>query len=105
MSDFESKLKTFVEGCNKIYNDHMDESFPNNPRQTIEHRGGRKYAKLVTVNEDGKSSSAFCFVNTENGDVLKSASWSAPAKGARGNVYDDNNGLARMTPYGAGYNR
>jgi len=105
MSDFESKLDSFVEGCNKIYNDYMNVSFPSNPRDSIEHRGGRKYAKIVTVGSDGESRSVFCFVNKENGDVLKAAGWKAPAKGARGNIYDDNNGLGRMTPYGAGYNR
>lgn len=105
MSDFKTKLASFVVGCNKIYDEHMNAQFPNNPRQTIEHRGGRKYAKIVSVNSDGVSSSVFCFVNTENGDVLKAASWKAPAKGARGNIYDSANGLARITSYGPEYNR
>jgi hypothetical protein len=39
-----------------------------------------------------------------NGDVLKPASWKAPAKGARGNIFDEHNGLNRMTEYGPEYN-
>ena len=105
MSDFENKLASFVAGCNKIYSDYMNESFPDNSRHTIEHRGGRKYAKIVTVGSNGESASAYCFVNKENGDVLKAASWKAPAKGARGNIFDDANGLARISPYGPEYNR
>ena len=33
--------------------------------------------------------SAFAFVDKKTGDVLKPASWSAPAKHARGNIFDE----------------
>ena len=49
---------------------------------------GRKYYKLV--HRSGKSRSVHCFINKTNGDVLKSASWNAPAKGVRYNLLDDN---------------
>lgn len=62
-------------------------------------RGG-KNARIVT-NETG-SRSAFCFVDLSNGDILKSAGWKAPAKGARGNI---KNGAADVGPYGAAYKR
>ena len=49
--------------------------------------------------------SAYCFVDRTNGDVLKAASWKAPAKHARGNIFDDSNGLKFMSAYGAAYLR
>ena len=107
MSDFENKLKTFVEGCNAIVlaNDESID-FPKELRKTIaSSKGGRKYVRIVVVDSSGVAGSVHCFINKENGDVLKAAGWTTPAKGARGNIYDDNNGLARMSPYGAGYNR
>lgn len=105
MSKFETALKTFVEGCNKLVDDNWGEGFPENCKHTLEHRGGRKYAKIVTVTPSGETRSVHCFVNKENGDVLKAAGWKGPAKGARGNIFDDKNGLGRMSAYGPAYNR
>lgn len=44
----------------------------------------RKYLKIVMNYGDGRS--VHCFVNKTTGDVLKSASWSSPAKGVRYNL-------------------
>ena len=49
---------------------------------------GRKYHKIIQVIDDGPnrmgpSRSVHCFINRETGEVLKSASWSSPAKGVR----------------------
>ena len=49
---------------------------------------GRKYYKLI--HKSGISRSVHCFINKTTGDVLKSASWNAPAKGVRYNLLDDN---------------
>ena len=57
--------------------------------------GGRKYIRII---DDG---SAFCFIDKSNGDVLMSASWSAPAKHARGNIYKI--GQEGVDRYGAHY--
>ena len=45
---------------------------------------GSKYFK-VEMSSHG-SRSVYCFINKRNGEILKSAGWSAPAKGARGSV-------------------
>ena len=42
---------------------------------------GRKYHKII-LNASGQRS-VHCFINRETGEVLKSASWSSPAKGVR----------------------
>ena len=57
---------------------------------------GRKYAKIVN------GGSVYCFVDRTNGDILKAASWKAPAKHARGNIYDADP-LKGVGPYGAAY--
>ena len=51
---------------------------------------GSKFDKVVAVraSDPKKARSADFFVHRETGDIYKSASWSAPAKGARGNIFD-----------------
>jgi hypothetical protein len=64
---------------------------------------GKKYAKLAKSENHGGNivgRSAYCFINIETGDILKAASWAAPAKGVRGNIAK---GLGGLTPYGAIY--
>lgn len=48
---------------------------------------GRKYYKLV--HKDSNQRSVHCFIDKTTGDVLKSASWNAPAKGVRFNLLDE----------------
>jgi hypothetical protein len=50
---------------------------------------GKKYAKIIHISSGGQRS-AHAFVDMNNGDVYKSATWSAPAKnGVRYNLMDD----------------
>ena len=107
-----AQVVSFLAGCQAIVDANLATLGELNQIQTdrlLVTEGGR-YLKVVretmhrpsgTVN----SRSAHCFIDRTNGDVLKTASWSAPAKGARGNIADDKNGLGRMGCYGAGYNR
>jgi hypothetical protein len=63
---------------------------------------GRKYYKLI--HKDGISRSVHCFINKTTGDVLKSASWNAPAKGVRYNLLDDNSRelcYSKCDPFGS----
>ena len=102
--EFDAALATWLEGCNEIVAEN-DKRFPNcefNSRVAIE--GGRKYLKVVKRDDMG-GGSAWAFVDTTNGDVLKPASWKAPAKHARGNIFDENNGLGSIGPYGPAYLR
>jgi hypothetical protein len=63
---------------------------------------GKKYARLMVPNGSNLNGSCFCFVDMSNGNILKSASWSTPAKGARGHI---SNGANDVSPYGAAYKR
>ena len=59
---------------------------------------GRKYAKVW------KGNSIHTFVNLINGDILKAASYKAPApNGVRGNIFDEDCGMHCVGPYGALY--
>ena len=99
MQVFAEKFETFFQGCKQINEKHMAEQFASNQRDTFTYTTGSRYWKVV------RGSSVHCFVDATNGDVLKAASWKAPAKGARGNIFDEHNGLARMSVYGTQYNK
>jgi hypothetical protein len=51
----------------------------------VEIRMGSKNVKVIQF--AGSSKSAYCFVSIATGDIFMAASWNAPAKGARGNIY------------------
>lgn len=60
---------------------------------------GRKYDRIVS---NGSQRTVHSFVNRETGEVLKAASWKAPAKHARGTIYGDADGYG-VTWTGANY--
>jgi hypothetical protein len=54
----------------------------------VEFDEGKKYVKVVSISGGG-SRSVFCFVEKENGNIWRAASWKAPARNfVRGNVFD-----------------
>lgn len=83
------------------------------PLMTIEE--GSRFLKVVRTNDGGKGQvSVYCFVCREDfgtktlgvmqcGDVLLPASWRAPARHARGNLFDKFKGLSQIGPYGVAY--
>ena len=94
--DFKKALDSWLAGAQRIidtYNAKM--GFKDVEKLSI--TVGKAYYKIA-------SKSVHAFIS-KNGDVLKPASWKAPAKGARGNIFDEHNGLGRMGPYGPGYNK
>jgi hypothetical protein len=61
---------------------------------------GKRYFKIVE-----KDGGVFAFIDKNNGDVLKPASWSAPAKHARGNIFAPDGGINCVGKYGIAYLR
>jgi hypothetical protein len=98
--EFETKLLSFVEGCKAICAKHGLN------KDTI---GFEVLLKRVRVyrcySGQDDQRSVHCFIDLATGDVLKSASWTTPAKHARGNIFDEHNGLRGMGPYGTSYLR
>lgn len=73
------------------------------PCETFQHTTGPKYIR-VTRHHSTDHGSAYCFVNRENGDILKPAGFKTPAKHARGNIFDADP-VKGCGPYGVAYLR
>lgn len=72
--------------------------FTFDPDQVILEPKGRRYKK-VSLERHGGGKSVHSFVEVETGDIFKPASWKAPAKHKRGNIYE-NRGEEALTPIG-----
>jgi hypothetical protein len=100
--EFKEKLEKFLYGAQHI----VDENYKGSVLQyKLVAREGKKFIKVCSEQIGSRGSSAWCFIDKTNGDVLKAASWAAPAKHARGNIFDSSNGLASVGPYGPAYLR
>lgn len=106
MENFTERFEAFLAGATeirRIYSEKNGYQAFYNP--VLTYTEGKKFIRIVEQNMKGENQSVFCFIDKTNGDVLKSAGWKVPAKGARGNIFDEHNGLGRITPYGTEYNR
>ena len=74
-------------GDEKYHQEKIFEIYNNGVEHEYYLESGRKYYKLI--HKDGISRSVHCFIDKSNGNVYKSASWKAPAKGVRYNLLDD----------------
>lgn len=104
------EVVAFVTALQAKLDAHRKEALPNYPHKLqILASQGPSFIKIIREETDSAGAvfhrSAFCFIKRLGGDVLKTASWNAPAKGARGNIADASGGLARVTPYGVESNR
>lgn len=102
--NIQERIEEILPEINKLKQSSYSENFPENCKEEIVAEVGKKYARLVAFNPATKGRSAFGFVDLTSGDILKAAGWSAPAKDARGNVFDSDF-LNAFTPYGVVYKR
>jgi hypothetical protein len=100
--EFDDALKVWLEGAQAISDRNM-ERFPHalevSGYPKLETQAGKKYIRVV------RDHSAHAFIEIATGDVLKPDGWKRPAKHARGNIFDESNGLQWMGPYGPAYLR
>ena len=94
MNNFETSFKTFLAGAQAKYEKTMKASFSNLNRDEFTVKEGKRYIKILA------GTSVNIFVDKTTGDVLKPASWRAPAKHARGNIFNSDNGLNCISDYG-----
>ncbi len=95
---FDEALEDFratADGILKAYFDRNDYTFAVPVIEIA--KGGRKYIKLIRAENDpdtgerrSYSGSVHSFVEVATGDIFKAASFKAPAKHARGNIYRGN---------------
>jgi len=100
---------------NKEFGDRFDEFMVriNNflkadvyPNRKITFTTGGKYIKVIDDKYgDGESCSVYAFIDKSSGDLLKPASWKAPAKHARSNIFNEDYGMSACGYYGVAYLR
>jgi hypothetical protein len=94
--DFKTRLAMFVLALQTLHNDHYAQNYPILTAPRIEVMPGRKYVRIVVqqMKDDGTKQeygrSVYCFVDVATGDIYKAAGWAAPAKHARGSIWNDN---------------
>jgi len=122
----EQEVNELLERIQKLMDDTVNHDNNNkhcNWRYMVRLRGGKinprsKYIAFdkYTLHDDEKESNCgvFCFLVAQNntsvsmgsvlkGDILKPATYKAPAKYARGNIYDIHQGMDRMKWTGPHY--
>ncbi len=106
MIEFERGLEEFIAAVQNIIEENYQRNLPNLIPPVIEVQRGRRYIRVVQ--KHGDSRSVFAFID-QDGDVMKPASWKAPAKahkGKRGNIMnEDMDWLKFVSPYGIQYLR
>ena len=96
---FKSAISLWVREIESRWHTKMD------PKDVFTMEEGKKFIKIVRGSVSG-SKSVHGFIDKATGDVLKAAGWKAPAKGARGNIFDQHKGLSRIDAHGfIGYNK
>lgn len=100
---FDERLEEYVHGVQKKMNDYFEAKNLSWEPDKISIDEGRRYIRIVKTSMPSKSKSVHSFIDKTNGDVLKSASWKAPAKHARGNIYNNDFGLDNVNQFGANY--
>ena len=114
ISTTSSEFLNWLNGCQSIINSYYKTNYANISSPVLKFDEGSKCIRVFL--ESGGTRSCYCFVAKVNyetkelgqvkeGDILKSASWKKPAKHARGNLFDKDNGLQWMNSYGATYLR
>jgi len=95
--EFDFHLDRFLTETQTMLDEHYDVHFGNLIAPKVSIAGGRKYIKIAKTDRGSKShptergsQSAYFFVDIEDGNVWKPASWKAPVKNfPRGNIFED----------------
>lgn len=96
INEFVAKLDAFVKESHKANGYAF-------PPSSIEMEPGKKFVKIVKRDYSG-SRYVHSFIDIESGDIYKAASWKAPAKHVRGNIFADDYGIgSAVSEYGARY--
>jgi hypothetical protein len=101
-NDIQAALTKFVDSVQVMQDEYMGKNFPSLGRELITVERGKRYAKLVCASAGARY--VYCFVDLTNGDILKAATWKAPAKHARGNILADDP-ISAVNAHGANYLR
>ena len=84
--NFDKSLENFLSVVTDNTNEYYKTNYSNLTPPVYVNLGGRKYNKIVSESEN--SESVYCFVEKSTGLIYKPAGYRAPAKGARGSIYE-----------------
>lgn len=102
---FDDALANFIALCQEKINAHYTEHLTNlTPPILTASTRGKKYVRIVKTETFTSGRSVYCFIAKSDGAILKAASWKAPAKHARGCIYNSDPTFG-TTVYGASYLR
>jgi hypothetical protein len=95
--DFDEAMDNLLNNINTDYH----KGFPSNKDMVLSLVAGSKFVKVVNENSVwgfvAKKDGVHKGLPMKAGDVLKAASWRAPAKHTRGNIFDKNQNYFRWT--------
>lgn len=104
--NIEKAVKIYVKGVQQIIDDIYKKQYSNLKSPEITFKKGGRYIKIIKTERSGSGTSVHSFIDAkegpEFGNIYKPASWKAPAKGARGNVFSTQNGLEAIGKSGTG---
>jgi hypothetical protein len=97
-NDFDAKMSALLVEIEAKYLD----AFPNHHRKMVlSLTAGSKWIKVIEGSSVwgfvGKADGVYKGISYKKGDVFKPASWNAPAKWARGSIFDENKDWYRWT--------
>ena len=90
--EVEFHLGNFIENCQAMLDEHYDQpQWENLEAPEVKVYAGGKYYKISKKAKRDSSENVWFFVDKEEGNIWKAASWKAPAKNfPRGNILLDN---------------
>jgi len=98
------RLDEWLNKAQEIVNANYANNFPGLIPSVLEMTDGRRYVRIDSIVSNGAGQrTVWAFVDKFTGDVLKPATYKAPAKHARGNLFDSDGGVGKLTPYGPAY--
>jgi hypothetical protein len=106
--DFDSACNLFVEWSRAMFAKHHEKENPRGvaegwltPKLEVENK--RKYIRIAATTTGQKSRRAWAFIDKTNGNILKPDSWSTPAKGPRGSIFEPTKWKDVVGPYGVSH--
>lgn len=106
-AEFETRVEEFRAIAEAVIREHFArQGFTFAVPHVEIHSRGRRFFKLVNTESDPETGDkrgqtmVHSFVEIDTGDIFKPATFKAPAKHARGNIWDEDGGRSSMTPQG-----
>lgn len=98
-NDFDTALQSYIETAQRISQEHRDKHWPNAPLYEWNVERLKRYVRVV------KDASVHSFIDISNGDILKPAGYTKPAKHPRGNIFTPDHGASALDWHGPKYLR